>query len=90
MNKTRAGSLGVDLNFPDFDPNALDMSTFGDHRAEVLNQAKIELRMNHSLLEMLKGNTPLADLANLREQWVEPLEKLIKELKPADGSRQDQ
>jgi hypothetical protein len=35
--------------------------------------------MNLSLLEMHKGNTFLEDLANLREQWVEPLERLVRE-----------
>jgi len=62
--------------------NPLDInpSTLGELRAEVLKQAKIELRMNLSLLEMLKGNTPLEDLANLREQWVKPLERLVHEI----------
>ena len=53
----------------------------GELRAEVLKQAKIELRMNLSLIEMLKGNTPLEDLANLREEWIEPLECLIEGLR---------
>jgi hypothetical protein len=47
---------------------------------EIPKQAKIELRMNLSLLEMLKGNTNLEDLANLREQWIEPLEEIIRQL----------
>jgi hypothetical protein len=33
----------------------------------VLKQAKIELKMNPSLMEMLKGNTPLEMLASPRE-----------------------
>ena len=49
-------------------------------RAKVLKQAKSELKMNLSLIEMLKGNTPLEDLANLREAWVEPLIKVVSEL----------
>lgn len=61
-------------------PEGIDISTFGEFRFEVLKQAKIELRMNLSLLEMLKGNTPLEMLADLREQWVEPLESPIDEL----------
>jgi hypothetical protein len=61
-------------------PQEIDVSTLGDLRSEVLKQAKIELRMNLSLLEMLKGNTPLEDLANLRERWVEPLERLVHEI----------
>ena len=61
-------------------PQEIDVSTLGDLRSEVLKQAKIELRMNLSLLEMLKGNTSLEDLANLREQWVKPLERLVHEI----------
>ena len=61
-------------------PQEIDVSTLGDLRSEVLKQAKIELRMNLSLLEMLKGNTALEDLANLRERWVEPLEEFVRRL----------
>jgi hypothetical protein len=61
-------------------PQEINVTTLGELRSEVLKQAKIELRMNLSLLEMLKGNTPLKDLANLRERWVEPLDCLIKRL----------
>ena len=43
--------------------------------------------MNLSLLEMLKGNTPLESLADLRDRWVEPLEVLIKELTKTDPSK---
>jgi hypothetical protein len=46
---------------------------FGPRSSSRLSQ--IELTMNLSLLDMLKGNTPLEDLANLREAWVEPLER---------------
>ena len=40
--------------------------------------------MNLSLLEMLKGNTRLEALADLREKWVGPLERLIRELSKVD------
>ena len=52
-------------------------------------QAKIELKMNLSLLEMRKGNTSIEDLANLKEEWVDPLRELIKELEvtPANHNR---
>lgn len=46
----------------------------------LLAHTKLELRMNLSLLEMLKGNTSLEDLANLRARWVEPLERLMAQL----------
>jgi len=59
----------------------------GYSSAEVLKQARIELKMNLSLLEMLKGNTPLESLADLRDRWVEPLEVLIKELTKTDPSK---
>lgn len=65
-------------------PHEIDVPTLGDLKSEVLKQAKIELRMNLSLLEMLKGNTPLEDLANLREKWVEPLQRLLRELEGAE------
>ena len=61
-------------------PEGIDISALGELKAEVLRQAKIELQMNRSLLEMLKGNTPLESLADLREKWVEPYEGLIKHL----------
>lgn len=60
--------------------NEIHRENFGELRGEILKQAKIELKMNLSLLEMLKGNTELEDIANLREQWVEPLERLIQDL----------
>jgi len=45
--------------------------------------------MNLSLLEMRKGNTSIEDLANLKEEWVDPLRELIKELEvtPANHNR---
>ncbi|MGB2958232.1 MAG: hypothetical protein WBD30_05055 [Bacteroidota bacterium] len=46
----------------------------------VLEEAKTQLKMNQSMLEMLKGNTPLEDLARLRDEWVAPLEDLVREL----------
>jgi hypothetical protein len=46
----------------------------------VLEKTKIELRMNLSLLKMLKGNTLRKDLANVRERCFEPLETLVREM----------
>ena len=46
----------------------------------VLEEAKTQLKMNQSMLEILKGNTPLEDLARLRDEWVAPLEDLVREL----------
>jgi hypothetical protein len=46
----------------------------------VLSETKTQLKMNQSMLEMLKGNTPLEDLARLRDVWVTPLEELVREL----------
>jgi hypothetical protein len=43
-------------------PEEIDVTALGELKSEVLEQAKIELRMNLSLLEMLKGNTPLETL----------------------------
>ena len=60
--------------------NEMHNQNISELRIEVLKKAKVELRMNLSLLEMLKGNTELEDIANLRERWVEPLEELIREL----------
>jgi hypothetical protein len=67
-------------------PQEIELSALGELKSEVLKQAKIELWMNLSLLEMLKGNTPLEDMANLREQWVEPFERIIEELRSPDPS----
>ena len=55
-------------------------SIMPDMKTLVLEEAKTQLKMNRSLLEMLKGNTPLEDLAKLRDEWVEPLEDLVREL----------
>ena len=68
----------------------IQVGSLGELRAEVLKQAKIQLNMNLSLLEMLKGNTHLEAMADLRKQCVKPPEKLIRELakaNPALGSR---
>lgn len=54
-------------------PAEIDVSTLGELRTKALKQTKIELRMNFPPLEMLKGNTALEDLADLRERWVEPI-----------------
>lgn len=52
----------------------------GDLKLKAIEKARTQLKMNLSLLEMLKGNTPLEDLAIFREQWVEPLVVLLREL----------
>ena len=45
-----------------------------------LESIKAKLRSAQSMLEMLKGNTTKEDIAKLRKEWVEPVEKEIKEL----------
>jgi hypothetical protein len=50
-------------------------------REKVLSEARITLNMNLSLLEMLKGNTPVEDIAKFRDEWAEPYERLVSELK---------
>ena len=47
-------------------PEILELKTM------VLEEARTQLKMNRSLLEMLEDSTPLEDLARLREEWVEP------------------
>jgi hypothetical protein len=61
-------------------PAEIHPEHLGELKAEVLKQAKLELKMNLSLIEMLKGNTLLEDLANLREEWIEPLQELIHDI----------
>ncbi|HTY58530.1 MAG TPA: hypothetical protein VMF59_06910 [Bacteroidota bacterium] len=61
-------------------PREINVSALGDRGPEFLRQARIELKMNLSLLEMLKGNTQLEDLANFRKEWVEPLKGLVDDL----------
>jgi hypothetical protein len=61
-------------------PKEINVATLGDLRPAVLQQAKIERRMNRSLLEMMKGNTPTEALDDLRAEWVTPLGGLITEL----------
>jgi hypothetical protein len=60
-----------------------------DIKSLTLEEAKHQLKMNLSILEMLKENTPLDALASIREDWVEPLERLIAELTKGqeDGNR---
>ncbi len=52
------------------------------HTAKVfsLDEARRHLKMNLSILEMLKGNTEPRDLARLRQLWVVPYEELIHQL----------
>ncbi len=45
-----------------------------------LPEARRHLKMNLSILEMLKGNTEPRDLAMLRQLWVVPYEDAIEEL----------
>lgn len=59
-------------------PKEIRIDNLGELKSEVLTQAKIELKMNLSLIDMLKGNTALEDLANLREECVEPLQNLVE------------
>jgi len=44
-----------------------------------LSEARRHLKMNLSILEMLKGNTEPGDLSRLRQLWVEPYEELIRQ-----------
>jgi hypothetical protein len=45
-----------------------------------MTEARRHLKMNLSILEMLKGNTEPNDLARLRQIWVSPHEDLIRDL----------
>ena len=49
------------------------------HR-DILAEAKYQLALNLDLVNLLQGNTPLEMLAAVREEWVEPLERLIQVL----------
>jgi hypothetical protein len=49
-------------------------------RQKVFAEVKRELALNLELLELLKRDSTLEDLASLREVWVEPLERLNEEL----------
>ena len=66
-------------------PRDKRVGNLGELKGDVLKQAKLELKMSLSLLEMLKGNTQLQDLAKFRQEWNEPLERLIKELEKLTG-----
>ncbi len=54
-------------------------------RSLTLPEARRHLKMNLSILEMLKGNTEPGDLARLRKLWVSPYEERIDELEKAMG-----
>ncbi len=60
-------------------------------RERVLDEARLQYKMNTSVLEMLKRNTPLEDLARIRDVWVTPIKELINELeaKMADDLKED-
>jgi hypothetical protein len=49
-------------------------------RSLSMTEARRHLKMNLSILEMLKGNTEPNDLARLRQIWVSPHEDLIRDL----------
>ena len=49
-------------------------------RSLSLSEARRHLKMNLSILEMLKGNTEPHDLARLRQIWVAPYEERVQEL----------
>lgn len=51
-----------------------------DIKQEVLEEAKKQLKMNLSVIDMLKRNTPLWAIAKSRDEWVTPLEKLVHDL----------
>jgi hypothetical protein len=51
-----------------------------DLKQSTLEEAKPQLKMKRSLLDLLKDKTRHEDLANLKELWTKPLERLIKEL----------
>ncbi len=55
-----------------------------------LSEARRHLKMNLSILEMLKGNTEPGDLARLRKLWVSPFEERIEELEKAMGGGGEQ
>lgn len=52
-----------------------------DIKEPTLAEAERQLTMNLSLIAMLKGNTPDEVIATFREQWVEPWEDVVVELK---------
>jgi len=45
-----------------------------------LEEAKLRLKMNRSMIEMLLGNTAPDAIAKLRREWVEPWETIVKEM----------
>jgi hypothetical protein len=49
-------------------------------RSLSLPEARRHLKMNLSILEMLKGNTEPNDLARLRQLWVAPYEEIVVDL----------
>jgi hypothetical protein len=45
-----------------------------------LADAKLRLKMNRSMIEMLLDNTPPDSIAKLRREWVEPWEETVREM----------
>jgi hypothetical protein len=43
-----------------------------------LEEAKLRLKMNRSMIEMLLDNTPPDAIAKLRREWVEPWEAIVR------------
>jgi hypothetical protein len=50
-----------------------------------LSEARRHIKMNLSILEMLKGNTDPGDISRLRQLWVAPYEDLIRDLEAPDS-----
>jgi hypothetical protein len=61
-----------------------------DIRRRTLEESVTQLKMNKSLIEMLKGTTEIEVIARFREIWVDPLEVLVNELKQGSVNRMAQ
>lgn len=51
-----------------------------DIKELALAEAERQLKMNLSLIAMLKGNTPDEVIADFREEWLQPWEEAVVEL----------
>lgn len=51
-----------------------------DQDLSALAHAKLRLKMNRSMIEMLLDNTPSDAIAKLRREWVEPWEDMVREM----------
>jgi hypothetical protein len=45
-----------------------------------LDEARLRLKMNRSMIEMLLDNTAPDAIAKLRREWVEPWEEIVREM----------